>query len=265
MSAAFTFALAVTAESASRWHMARDGAIAPAPQAPLPLSYFVFLRAQPILGKSIHAMLDRDPDRGLYGGVSYRLARRPRPGARLDAEAVVRSRKRVDSPRGELTVTTLDTTYRDGAEACLTETVRMIDLPARGRDDRPPPAPEPRAARYPKLADVPALDRRRMAWMAVETGDMNRLHFDPAYAKGRGFRDVVVPAPLITATLERLIGAHFATAVAEIDVRFHAPSFPDEAMTLHGAAEGDGLAFELFAGGVLRADGRASPGEATVQ
>lgn len=262
MSAAFTFAVEVTAESAARWHMARDGAIAPAPAGPLPLSYFVFLRAQPILGKSIHAILDRDPDRGLYGGVGYRLARRPEPGARLDAAAVVRSRKQVDAPRGRITVTTLDTSYSDDAGHCLSETVRMIDLPARKAGDPPPPAPETRAPSHPKLADFPPLERRQMAWMAVETGDMNRLHFDPAYARGRGFKDVVVPAPLITASLEKLIAGTLGAPVREIDVRYHAPSFPDEAMTLHGRAEDGALAFELFAGNVLRADGRTACREA---
>lgn len=255
MDPAFSFDVDVTAESEARWRMARDGTIAQGSHKTLPLSYFVFLRAQPILGRSIHAMLGRDPDRGLYGGARYRLQRRPQIGMRLTAQSAVRDRKQVETERGIITITTLDTTYHHSSETCLIETVRMIDLPlAPAAGASRAVGPEPTEA-LPKLIDVPPFARRQMSWMAVETGDMNHLHFDPVYARGRGFKDVVVPAPLITAKLEQLISRHADHPVTELDIRFHAPTFPDEPLVLHGHVENEGVAFELVGDGTLRAAG----------
>ncbi len=258
------FTLRITPESLARWHIGRDGRCAktfPA-GAPVPLPYLVFLRAQPVIGQSFHDILDRDPDRGLYGGVSYRLLAPLRVGQTLQAVSDLQDRRIVDAAHGQLTVTTLLTTYHDGDVACATEAVRMIDLPP---GPRPPQArPAPRTPDHPQMAALAPITRNQVAWLTVETGDTNALHLDAAYAQARGFSDVVVPATLLTALFEReLSGTRAGLATREIDVRYHGPTHPGEALALHAGIHGAGVAFQVFAGDALRAEGRAVFDEAT--
>lgn len=253
------FELVLDGERVGRWLTARDDRITspPAAGSAVPLPFLVFLRMQPILGLSIHDWLGRDPERGLYGGVSYAARRLPRVGQTLAATSGVTERKRVSSPTGELTITTLRTVYRGADGEVATETVRMIDLPASAKR---PTAPEPVAAPTadPLLARWPSISRRQVAWMTVETGDMNPLHVDQAVASRRGFADIVVPAPLLTALVERelagLLGAH----PLRLDVRYQAPTLLGAALALHGRREGAQVGFTLSGQGLTRATGRAA-------
>lgn len=251
------FSLAATPESVARWLVGRDGGIAAAPKegAPLPLSYLVFLRVQPILGMSIHRLLDRDPDRGLYGGVQYRAEREPRVGEVFIASGVVKSRREVASPRGMLVLRTLETQYRNSASTVVTESVRMVDLP-----QGPPQAPSRGPGRpptLPKIVDIAPVTRTQIAWLTVETGDMNALHLDSVYAASRLYPDVVVPGTLTVAILERELARALGRVPRMIDLRLTAASYPGEHWQLHAGTKGGGLAFELFSGGELRAEGSA--------
>jgi len=260
------FELVLSAEAFSRWKIGRDGVIGqpPATGARIPLSYLVFMRAQPILGVNFHELLDRDPDRGLYGGVTYRAHRPLLVGQTLQARSEVQGRKVVETPRGPLTITTFLTTYCCEGVVHATESVRMIDTPPA------PPAPVgtvahvPPAApaavcepKYPLLARIAPITCRQVAWLTVETGDINALHLDAAYAARRGYPDVVLPATLITALLEREIEAAFGRHALEVDVRYSAPSYPGEAIDLHASISEDEVSFQALVGTGLRAEGRA--------
>lgn len=252
------FEIALTPEAYVRWCIGRDGRITPppAPGARVPLSYLVFLRAQPVLGVDFRELLGRDPDRGLYGGVSYRQLRPLAIGQRLQARSVVSSRREVDSPRGRLVITQLLTTYRFEGEDHATEEVRMIDLPPAG--DSPPPR-EPQKLHtpaHPVLAVAAPITRSQVAWLTVETGDTNALHLDGQYAARRHYPDVVVPATLITAVIEREIEQATGAPISELDVRYLAPSHPADAFAIHAARDGPELAFEAVVGQQLRAQGR---------
>lgn len=263
MSAAFQFPVAVTAESAARWLMAREDRIVASPTVgdDVPVSYLMFLRAQPVLGQSVHTLLDRDPDRGVYGGVSYCMDRAPRVGERLRGVAEVTDRKTVDGPRGTLQITTLTVRYTVGSsDPFISETVRMIDLPARPVTGHPPYRAKHRAAGT-HIADLPAVSHRQAAWMAAATGDMNRLHFDPDYATGRGFKNIVVPAPLLTALVERAVTAHLGSAPERLDLRFHAPTYPGDPLELWAESTDDGLHLEVVSSSALRVEGRAVPAD----
>ncbi|MGE0797798.1 MAG: MaoC family dehydratase [Lautropia sp.] len=253
------FELPLTAQAYGRWCFARDQALAApaAPGTPVPLPFLVFLRAQPIVGVDFHEWLGRDPDRGLYGGVAYRELRPLRVGQCLAARAEVTRRREVASPRGQLTITTLLARYLcDGVEHA-TEEVRMIDLPSGPPGDAAanPPVAAPCDPAHPLLARVPPITRRQVAWLTVETGDVNALHVDAEYAAQRGFPDVVVPATLITALLEREIAAATGRPVQAIDVRYHAPTHPGEVIELYAAASSNPIEFQAIAGGCLKADG----------
>lgn len=252
------FTLQATPESVARWRIGRDGALARPPREgePLPLSYLVFLRVQPILGLSIHRQLDRDPDRGLYGGVRYEAARPPRVGEVFIAGGTVTSRREVASARGTMVLRTLETQYRNGGSTVVTESVRMVDLP-------PGPPAEPargpaREPAHPKLAELAPVTRTQVAWLTVETGDTNALHLDSAYAASRRFPDVVIPGTLTVAILERELERALGRAPRRLDLRLTAASYPGEAYRLHAGAKDGGLAFELFCGDELRAEGSAS-------
>jgi hydroxyacyl-ACP dehydratase HTD2-like protein with hotdog domain len=251
------FSVAATPESVSRWLIGRDGAVAAPPKegSPLPLSYLVFLRVQPILGVSIHRLLERDPDRGLYGGVQYRAERTPRVGEVFIASSNVTSRREVASPRGTLVLRTLETQYRNSGSTVVTESVRMVDLP-----QGPPQAPSRgpgRAPAFPRIAEIAPIARTQIAWLTVETGDLNALHLDSSYAASRLYPDVVVPGTLTVAILERELGRALGRAPRILDLRLTSASYPGEAWALHAVAKGPGLAFEVFAGGELRAEGSA--------
>jgi acyl dehydratase len=268
------FTWVITPESLARWQVARDDALAPPPEAAtlVPMGYFVFLRMQPLLGLSIHDWLGRDPERGLYGGVSYRQTGAVfRVGDTVRADSAVTDRKQVDSPRGVLTVTTLTTIYRCDRGAKLSESVRMIDLPAADAGAATPAEPvasatasvAPPAATpaegFAPLATLPGLSRRQLAWMTVETGDLNPLHLDAGYAGRRGFADVVAPAPLVTASIERALGRRPTGAQvvpSGLDLRFHAPVHPEQPMALSIREQDDRIEFQAIVDGRLRVEGR---------
>jgi hydroxyacyl-ACP dehydratase HTD2-like protein with hotdog domain len=252
------FTLQATPESVARWRLGRDGALAAPPSEgdPLPMSYLVFLRVQPILGLSIHRQLDRDPDRGLYGGVNYRAARLPRVGEMFIAGGNITSRREVASARGTMVLRTLETQYRNAGNAVVTESVRMVDLPPG------PPADPSRGPRrppsQPKVADLAPVTRTQVAWLTVETGDTNALHLDSAYAASRRYPDVVIPGTLTVAVLERELERVLGRAPRALDLRLTAASYPGEAYALHAGARDGGVAFELFCGDELRAEGSAA-------
>ncbi len=258
MSAMPRFSLELSPQSVGRWTLGRDDALAPPPGdgSAVPLAYFVFLRMQPILGVSVHALLQRDPDRGLYGGVTYRAQRSPRVGETLIASGEVSERREVPSARGTLVLRTLDMEYRDLSGAVVNESVRMIDLPP--GPPAPPPAGPTTPPAYPKIADLAPITRTQIAWLTVETGDMNPLHLDRAYAASRLYPDVVVPGTLTAAILERELSRFLRRALRTFELRLLAPCFPGEGYALHAGAHADGLAFQLYAGASLRAQGTAS-------
>lgn len=258
MSAIPEFSLHATPESVARWCIGRDGVVAPPPKdgAPLPLSYLVFLRVQPILGVSIHHLLDRDPDRGLYGGVGYRAAREPQVGEMFVAAGAVSSRREVATPRGTLVLRTLETVYRNAGSAIVTESVRMVDLPP--GPPQPPASGPRRMSAMSKVADIAPLTRNQVAWLTVETGDTNPLHLDSAYAASRLFPDVVVPGTLTAAVLERELCRLLGRTLRAFDLRLNAASFPGQPFTLHAEARAEGLAFELYRGDELMAEGSAA-------
>jgi acyl dehydratase len=258
MSAIPEFTLHARPESVARWATGRDARPSPppAPGTAIPLSYFVFLRVQPILAVSIHALLERDPDRGLYGGVSYRATRLPRVGEALVGSGEIIAERRVSTARGELTLRTLAMRYRTAAGVVLEETVRLVDLPP---GPAQPPARGPaRASVAPKIADVAPVTRTQIAWLTVETGDMNPLHLDAAYAATRRYPDVVVPGTLTAALVERELATALGRPLRALDLRLAAACYPEEPLALHAAAHADGLAFELVAGAELRAEGTAA-------
>lgn len=255
------FDIDITPESVNRWTMGRDGAFppsAPRPGDAVPLSYLFFLRSQPAVGVSIHAELGRDPDRGLFGGVRYERHRGVCVGDRLSANATVTERKSVESPRGEMILTTLTNEWRAGSGLAVTETVRMVDLPP-GPPSKPTEGPEADPL-LSAICDPVSFTRTQIAWLMVETGDTNALHVDRSYAVSRLFPDVVVPGTLIVPIAEKALSATAGAPLQTLDVRFRAPTFPEEEITINAIADGapDTWRFEVVGGGTVRAAGRAS-------
>lgn len=252
------FRVTATPESVARWRVGRDGVLGTPPREgdPLPLAYLVFLRIQPILGLSIHRHLDRDPDRGLYGGVTYEAARVPRIGESFLASGEVTSRREVEGPRGRMVLRSLATTYRDTSGPVVTETVRMVDLPPGPPTD--PAAGPRRAPSYPEVCTLAPVTRTQVAWLTVETGDMNALHLDIEYAASRRYPNVVIPGTLTVALLERELEKRLGRAPRRLDLRLTAASYPGEPYRLHAGPKGEGLGYELFCGEELRAEGSAS-------
>lgn len=252
------FEIEITPEAMCRWLVGRDGALPdrlPRPGDEVPLSYLFFLRGQPATATSMHRLLGRDPDRGIFGGVRYERSASPTVGDRLLATPEVVERRNAASPRGDLVITTLRTRWTRNGEPAVMETVRMIDLPtiapappAEGAD--PDPALDPTGAPF-------SFTRSQIAWLTVATGDLNPLHFDREYAAARLFPDVVVPGTLIAPTVERRLAEAAGKPLSVLDIRFRAPTHPDEAVALSTTAQGNVWSFEIVAEGRMRAAGTA--------
>lgn len=271
MNASLRFDLEVSSESVASWLIGRDGKLAPQlPRtAAVPLSYLVFLRTQPITGQSIHETLGRDPERGLYGGVRYRATRSLRVGDVLRASGSVVDRREVDTPRGRLTISTLSMAYSDESEIVAEESVRMIDLPAPSSapSETSQPAPalspvglQPDLPGYDRMALVAPITRRQVSWMTVATGDINELHFDAEYARRRGYADIVVPAPLLSALIERELTEALASPVGELDLRYQAPTYPGETLDIRARQHGATVDLKVFIGQTCKIEGRARQG-----
>lgn len=253
------FQVEVTEEALARWLIARDGELCPPARLPLevPATFCCFLRIQPALGVSLHRLLERDPDRGLYGGASYETLRPLRRGGRLTCHAAIRDRRRVEGASGPLLLSSLVAMWHDDEGPAVQETVRMVDLPP-GPPAPPAPGPAPEldaAERRP----VPPMSAVAAAWMAVVTGDLNPLHLDRGYAASRLFPDIVVPGTLIIPVIERELEAALGARPRRLDVRLRAAVFPGEALELRLGRIADGaVAFELLGNGRVRAGGTAT-------
>jgi 3-hydroxybutyryl-CoA dehydratase len=89
---------------------------------------------------------------------------------------------------------------------------------------------------------------RILAWAGV-SGDFNRLHVDPEYAKKTPFKGTVAHGPMALAFLNQLMvecfGEGWILGGKLLDVRFVAPILPGDTITIGGSVknvyhEGDG-------------------------
>ncbi len=97
--------------------------------------------------------------------------------------------------------------------------------------------------------------------MTAATGDTNPLHLDRIYAQGRGFADVVVPAPLITAWVEQALSArHAGAALTLLELRYQGATLPDQSLSLHESPSAGPGRIELRSGNQVRARGRFALG-----
>lgn len=255
------FQVDVTDEALSRWLIARDGAFCPKDRLPVdvPATFCSFLRIQPALGVSVHRLLDRDPDRGLYGGATYEAMRPLRRGDRLTCNATINERRQVEGASGPLTLSSLVAMWSTASGPSVRETVRMVDLP-------PGPPASPALGPAPELdaverRPVPAVSAVAAAWMTVVTGDLNPLHLDRGYAASRLFPDIVVPGTLVIPVIERELEVVLGNRPRRLEVRLRAAMFPGEALELRLGRIADGaLPFELLGNGRIRATGTAAVG-----
>ena len=142
----------------------------------------------------------------------------------------------------------------------------MIDLPPAEGPAEPTTGPEPAgappvadASDASRIASMPTgFDRTRVAWMTAATGDTNPLHLDIHHARQRGFPDVVVPAPLITAWVEDALAGHLSCALAMLELRFQGPTLPDQSLSLHHLEPAGSGRIELRYGHQIRARGKFS-------
>ncbi len=249
----------VTPESVCRWYVGRDGRLPdhiPVHGDEVPLTYLFFLRSQPAAGISIHTVLGRDPDRGLFGGARYHRHRGVQVGDTLTATAAIEDRKTVVGKSGDRVISTLVTRWIAAGKPAVTEAVQMVDLPP---GPLAPPAIGPPANRELEEVGCPlSFSRTQIAWLAVETGDWNPLHFDSVYARMRRFADTVVPGTLIAPVAERILRELIGAPLASLELRFRAPTYPGEEIRILAGCEDGGLwKFEVVGKGQVRALGQA--------
>ena len=80
-------------------------------------------------------------------------------------------------------------------------------------------------------------DMRRFA---VLSGDVSPLHTDPAFARSKGYDDIIVYGGLLVSYISRLVGMHMPgrdSVEAGLEVKFTNPLFVNENATLSGVVK----------------------------
>lgn len=80
---------------------------------------------------------------------------------------------------------------------------------------------------------APAVTRVQIARYAGAVGDFNPIHVDEEFAKAAGMPSVIAHGPLTAAmVIDVLVAQLGASALRAADVRFKAPVFPGDALTV---------------------------------
>lgn len=149
-----------------------------------------------------------------------------------DKGAIVLSSRRIFDEAGALLATATATTFLRGDGGC--------GGPASGA-----PAPHPIPERAADVVEVmPTAPNQAMLYRLL--GDYNPLHIDPAVAKAAGFEQPILHglctyAVAGRAILRALLGNE-AARLKRLDLRFSAPVYPGESITLEIWREGAGRA-----------------------
>jgi 3-hydroxybutyryl-CoA dehydratase len=80
-------------------------------------------------------------------------------------------------------------------------------------------------------------DMRRFALLS---GDVSPLHTDPAFARSKGYDDIIVYGGLLVSYISRLVGMHMPgrnSVEAGLEVKFTNPLFVNENATLSGVVK----------------------------
>lgn len=85
------------------------------------------------------------------------------------------------------------------------------------------------------------IDQERILSWAAISGDYNRLHVDPEYAKNTPFKGTIAHGPMSLAFLNELMmasfGAHWVVSGRLLDVRFLAPIRPGDRIRIGGSVK----------------------------
>jgi 3-hydroxybutyryl-CoA dehydratase len=85
---------------------------------------------------------------------------------------------------------------------------------------------------------IKAIDQDRINQWAEISGDFNRLHVDPDFAKNTPFRGTIAHGPMSLAFLNELMmrwaGLSWTSGGRLLDVRFRAPVRPGERIRISG-------------------------------
>lgn len=92
------------------------------------------------------------------------------------------------------------------------------------------------------------------------TGDVNPLHTDEEFAKGKGFKDRVVYGLLTTSFLSTLAGVYLPgerSLIREVDVKMKKPVFIGDVLTVTGEVESirEGLGFFVMKVSIVNQNG----------
>ncbi len=81
--------------------------------------------------------------------------------------------------------------------------------------------------------------RVQIARYACAVGDFNPIHVDEEFAKAAGMPSVIAHGPLTAAlVIDALVSQLGAAALGAVDVRFRAPVFPGDTLTVVPVADG---------------------------
>ena len=88
----------------------------------------------------------------------------------------------------------------------------------------------------------PVVSRVDISWVCVATNDGHPLHLDHEFAKAAGFKDVVVPGHLLIGWMGQYLADWCGDAnnIISWTIRFTAPVWPGDRVTLRGELADDG-------------------------
>ncbi|MEV1045607.1 MaoC/PaaZ C-terminal domain-containing protein [Streptomyces sp. NPDC049916] len=186
----------------------------------------------------------------------------PRPGAPLDASAVLDAVRL--EPKGTRLVltTTLTDPATGAAQARLTAHILLVGL----RTAEPHGTLVPMAAVRQESPGDPVsrdlgIDREWIADYGHAAGDLNPVHLDPGAAREAGFDDVIAHGMSLVALAVEEAAERYADGdtdrVLAVGARFARPVLPGEgtALDLTPSAAGDTVAFTVRSGGAAAVKG----------
>jgi acyl dehydratase len=149
------------------------------------------------------------------------------------------SQRVIERSDATIVLTSVETAWTTSDGWRLTETTEMADI----FGDRTP-ADERHPTLFGERVDLGPVSRLRIAWCCTATEDLQDVHHDADLARARGYDDVLVPGTLLAAIAEGALRNRYPS-LEKLSLRFTAPLYPDDALSLTIGHDGENSAASL--------------------
>lgn len=185
------------------------------------------------------------PPRRMFAASDLRFTKPLHAGLETQLTETIASTEEKAGSSGTLTFVTLDRTFSQAGEACVTERQTIVYTAAMPAPRTPDTEPPPQADWSRETSTDPVL----LAAFSAATSNTHRIHYDQAYATQiEGYAGLVVHGPLIALLL---LEAMPARPISRFSFRALKPAFAGEMITAQGRLVDDGAELWATSGGAV--------------